>query len=352
MTIVKEKNGTYTVRYKQIDINTGKEVHKGKRGFKLRRDAIEFEKSLDTSAPTLTPVVGKTFIECAHEWETYADCSALTKQKHKQAFEKRFTKLYQLPLKSFTRAMLLEWRAELAKMDCSTPTKNTTIQFVKGVFKFATDVYDYSDPSTLLKPFKKTNDEIMKKYSVWTPEQFYTFLACVDDDLYKLFFETLYWTGCRRGEIMSLHPDDLVDGSLHIHSSIRTLNEGRKPTKTKQERYVQVEHSIYERLLKLVPPVIEDEEYYLFGGLFPLAPTNIKREFDNAIKKSGVTPIRIHDLRHSHATWLINNGANIVAVSKRLGHATIDQTLKTYTHLLKDSDEKLLKMIENEVKNR
>jgi len=55
-----------------------------------------------------------------------------------------------------------------------------------------------------------------------------------------------------------------------------------------------------------------------------------------------VKPIRIHDLRHSHATWLINNGVNIVAVSKRLGHADIEQTLKTYIHLLESSDQGMM----------
>ncbi|MBR5340655.1 MAG: tyrosine-type recombinase/integrase [Erysipelotrichaceae bacterium] len=52
------------------------------------------------------------------------------------------------------------------------------------------------------------------------------------------------------------------------------------------------------------------------------------------IKESGVKRIRIHDFRHSHATNLINDGVNIVAVSKRLGHSDITQTFNTYTHLL------------------
>ena len=54
----------------------------------------------------------------------------------------------------------------------------------------------------------------------------------------------------------------------------------------------------------------------------PLCPSPIDFAFKKAIEKSGLKPIRIHDLRHSHASWLIGNGMNIVAVSKRLGHAS------------------------------
>ena len=65
-------------------------------------------------------------------------------------------------------------------------------------------------------------------------------------------------------------------------------------------------------------------------------------QFKKAIKASGVKNIRLHDLRHSHATILINNGVNIVAVSKRLD---IETTLKTYTHLLSDTNKELIDKI-------
>lgn len=81
---------------------------------------------------------------------------------------------------------------------------------------------------------------------------------------------------------------------------------------------------------------------YLFGGDEGLTPNYVSNHFNQAVQDSGVKQIRIHDLRHSHATWLINNGVNIVAVSKRLGHATIEQTLKTYTHLMSHTDQEMM----------
>jgi integrase len=85
--------------------------------------------------------------------------------------------------------------------------------------------------------------------------------------------------------------------------------------------------------------------------VFPIAPVTIQGRFRKYIEKAGVKPIRIHDLRHSFATNLINSGANIVAVSKYLGHANINQTLKTYTHLLKSTDERLVQSVNEMMKN-
>ena len=141
---------------------------------------------------------------------------------------------------------------------------------------------------------------------------------------------------------------DLKDGSIYIHHSQRDATTGLKPTKTKQSRYVAIDDDLNADLSSL------KEHYktgYLFGGEHPLSPTNISRRFNNAIKASGVKKIRLHDLRHSHATILINSGVNIVAVSKRLGHTSIEQTLKTYTHLLESTDNDMMAKI-NSMKHK
>lgn len=73
----------------------------------------------------------------------------------------------------------------------------------------------------------------------------------------------------------------------------------------------------------------------------------VYKVFEEGIKKSGVPRIRIHDLRHSHATMLINNGVNIVAVSRRLGHSDINITLKVYSHLLRKTEDEMVTTISN-----
>lgn len=64
------------------------------------------------------------------------------------------------------------------------------------------------------------------------------------------------------------------------------------------------------------------------------------------MQKSGVKKIKIHDFRHSHASYLIANGMNIVAVSKRLGHSDVNMTLKVYTHLFKKNDDEITEFLD------
>ena len=61
------------------------------------------------------------------------------------------------------------------------------------------------DAAQFLRSAKYTDDEIMsQERPVWTPEQYKRFIDCVDLPIYRVFFDFLYWTGCRRGEAMAL----------------------------------------------------------------------------------------------------------------------------------------------------
>lgn len=87
-------------------------------------------------------------------------------------------------------------------------------------------------------------------------------------------------------------------------------------------------------------------DWFIFNREKPLFQTHIDRIKDEAIEKAKIRRIRTHDLRHSHASNLISEGISIVAVSRRLGHSSIDMTLRVYTHLLEKNDEQLIEFIE------
>ena len=69
----------------------------------------------------------------------------------------------------------------------------------------------------------------------------------------------------------------------------------------------------------------------------------------NAAKEADVPVIKIHNLRHSHASLLINQGVSIVAVAKRLGHSSIEQTLNTYAHMMPNEEDDLIKKLQNAI---
>ena len=81
---------------------------------------------------------------------------------------------------------------------------------------------------------------------------------------------------------------------------------------------------------------------FIFGGERPFADNTLTRKFNNWCSLANVPKIRIHDLRHSSASFLISKGISVVAVSRRLGHASISQTLDTYSHLMPSDTSKIV----------
>lgn len=337
-----EKRKTYFVQIK-VKGKDGKWHSLKKRGFALKREAKAWEAEQMNQRQSTTG--NMTFLDVAAEWERAQQSSDGSRRQHSEHFSIRFNSLADRKIKAISKADLMHWRSELAEDNrFSTTTKNVTISYVRSVFKYANEVYGLPDPSSVLKRLKKTNEEEMNgEMETWTPEEFKQFAQCVPLRIYQSYFDLLYWTGMRRGEAIALQIQDVSeDGWVHIHASQRDAVNGLKPTKTKQCRKIRVDSVLLDELNELKNG---NSGPYLFGGDHPLSPTTIARVFNSAIEESGVKPIRLHDLRHSHATWLINNGVNIVAVSKRLGHTTIEQTLKTYTHLLNDTDDKMMDII-------
>jgi integrase len=345
-----KKRKTYFVKVKYHDPVTNKQKQILRRGFKLKREAAECEHKLKYGDKSEPKAINQTtrFCDIVELWEDTLQSTVNMKETRKTHFLKRFKDYYEMPLNKFTKEILLQWRIELSKMPYSTRTKNNTIQYVKGAFRFASDIYGIPNVAVVLKNLKKSEEELQtEEMSVWTVDQFNQFLEHVHNPLYAIFFHTLFWTGARRGEIIALQCSDLTDHEIYIHQSLRRKVTGVKSTKTKTNRHVRLDDVTYSKLLDLKK---EFKHGFLFGGDDCLAPQTVQSQFERALKESGLPPIRLHDLRHSHATWLINSGVNIVAVSKRLGHADINTTLKTYTHLLKDTDDKMMQIINDAVK--
>ena len=297
-----------------------------------------------------------TFMELVEKWEAFANATKGTKRQHREHFEIRCKQIIDMPISKITRQVITNWYTDLSKDSASTSTKNKTITYVKGALKFAEEEYNHPAVCSHIKKFKKTDKEVMAKKDaeiVWDIDEFNSFLECVNSELYRIYFSTLYWTGARRGEIIALQCSDLKvdrDGNkyIYIHANQRDASEGLKPTKTRETRYVELDDKTYAQLKKL------QETYrkgYLFGGESALAPTTISRFYNNAIKKSGVKKIKLHGLRHSHVTFLINHGVNPEAVSKRIGHSSVRTTLEVYSHLFKSTNQSMMDLI-NETRTK
>lgn len=341
MPIYKDANGTYTARFYADDKLTGKRKQVRKRGFKTRREAVQWE--AQAKAEQMAATSSATFWDIFQRQLDNNDTSLSTRSKKEAWISTYFADYTDLPIDKISKADLVAWRNSLKENGLAVRTLNCGLQYVRSAFGFYNSVYGGQNPAVVLKSFKLTKAD-KTEMKIWTPEQFQQFAEAVENPMMRAFFTFLYWTGCRRGEAIAITADCFQGNKVHIYRSMKHFKNGFQPLKTdSSERTITVDSAT----MAVLEPWIQQADPFVFGGVTSLAITTIDRAFREGIRLSGVDPIRIHDLRHSHASFLLNNGANIIAVSKRLGHATITQTLETYAHLMNDTEEKMMEIIEN-----
>ena len=178
---------------------------------------------------------------------------------------------------------------------------------------------------------KKKNREML----FWTKEEYLKFAdAMMDKPMSYYAFEMLYWTGIREGELLAITPADFdfEKRTVTINKSFQHLN-GRdiitSPKTEKSNRTIQLPKFLCDEMqdyLKMLYDVgLEDR-------MFPVTKSYLHREMDRGAKEAGVKRIRIHDIRHSHVSLLIDMGFSATAIADRVGHDSIDITYN-YAHL-------------------
>ena len=336
-----KKTGTYTVRFYADEPLENKRKQVYKRGFQTRKEAVQWESK--EKAKNAVSRSSATFWHIFQKQLDNNDTSPTTRKKKEAWIRMYFADFKDMPIENITKPQLIDWRNDLKNKGIAVRTMNHGLQYIRSVFTFYAQVYGAQNTGLVLKSYKLTKDDKVEM-KVWTPKQFEKFLDHVNYPVYKAFFQFLYWTGCRRGEGIALTKDCFMGNKVHIHQSMKHFKDGFKPLKTdSSERVITIDS----KLMEMLTPRINAADPFVFGGTHPMPISKVYSNFKKGIEDSGVKPIRLHDLRHSHASFLLNNGANILAVSKRLGHATVTQTLDTYAHLLEETDDKMMQIIED-----
>lgn len=147
-------------------------------------------------------------------------------------------------------------------------------------------------------------------------------------------FEVLYWCGIREGELLALTPADFdfKRSTLTINKSYQRL-KGRDvvtaPKTPKSNRTIKIPQFLADEIQDYLKSLYGVE---MTDRLFPITKNYLHREMDRGAADAGVKRIRIHDLRHSHVSLLIEMGFSAVAIAERVGHESIDITYR-YAHL-------------------
>ena len=327
-----------------------------KGGFKTKKDAINAENEFLVLEKSKECDI--TFEELYCNYKNYIRI----KQK-RQSYRKTISKFENHILPYFKNykvrfidaKVYTKWQSEIEQKGFKHRTNSSLHGSMVTILNYAIKFHGLKENiASKIGNFKRKGD-LIRKVDFWTLDEYKSFIKVVDDIVYKTFFETLYYTGLRQGEALALTWNDLKDNYLDIHKTISKEKENgnyiiNTPKTSKSIRIIKLNKKLVanlNELKKYYQNTIEfSNGWYIFGGIVPLAPSTIGRRKDKYCEKANVKKIRIHDFRHSHASLLLSNGTPITVISERLGHADINMTLNTYSHLIPKDEDKAVEIID------
>ena len=189
-----------------------------------------------------------------------------------------------------------------------------------------------------------------REMQVLTPEQVPAFLTTAREDRWGPLWELLLTTGMRPAEALGLKWTDVQDGEIVVQRSLVRLSDGswhlKEPKTPRARRTIPISEGLARTLrthravqaseqLEAGPTYKSHELVFATSNGSPLDwRVTARRHFTPILNRAQLPKIRPYDLRHTCATHLLALGVNPKVVSELLGHASIVQTLDTYTHVL------------------
>ena len=343
-----KKTGKWLIQYRYTDWQ-GKRRKSTKRGFATKREAEEWLRNF------LITQKADFDMKFADFWKMYCADMETRLREHTIRTKKYIVELKILPyfgnkrVNDITAADIRQWQNELIKMGYSPTYLKTINNQLSAIFNYAVRYYDLkSNPCAKAGSMGKSKAEEM---DFWTVEEFRKFIDSVmNKRLSYMAFMTLYWTGMRLGELLALNPKDvdLEKRTISITKSYQRL--GKKdvvsPPKTpKSKRVITIPEFLATDIKDYMDSLYDLQEN---DRLFPITKYYLEHEMQRGIKESGVKRIRVHDLRHSHASMLIELGFSPLEIANRLGHEKVETTLNTYAHLYPNKQTKLAERLDSE----
>lgn len=341
----------WSVRFRET--TDGKTVQKRLSGYKTKKEAIAAYElyKLNTQAEKPKDEEKILFAVLAEAYLNYE--KSRVKESSYYDIERKIRKhiipyFGKFAVNDIKPINVLGWQETLSEYSYSHRSGLRT--YLSSILKYGERYHDTLNVMNKVEPMRNPDiktDEV----HYWTKEQFEKFIDCVDEEAYSVFFRFLYISGCRKGEALALtwSDIDLQNGIVNISKNITKKVAGASYAVTTPKNKSSV------RKINIPPSFcVELAEYksknkmseFVFGGERPFPERTIDRRFASACKLAEVPKIRIHDLRHSCASLLISEGVSIVAVSKRLGHKNVEQTLNTYSHMMPNDVTRIIEILD------
>ena len=333
-----ESNGTWYVMARYVDWQ-GNHKQKCKRGFKTKREALEWERvfhlqqsaDMDMSFENFVDIY-KNDIRSRIKETTWLTKVNIIDKKILPYFGKR--KISEIQTKE-----VIAWQNDLLQQKDKTG-KPYSECYLKTIHNQLSAIFNHAVRFYALRtnPAAKAGNmgsEKRKEMLFWTKEEYLKFADVMMDKPVSYYaFEMLYWSGMRLGELLALTPSDFdfQNSTVTINKSYQRLHGEdviTTPKTKKSNRIIKMSEFLAEEMQEYIKMQYEIEPT---DRLFPISKSYLHREMERGCKETGLQKIRIHDLRHSHVSLLIELGFSAVAIADRLGHESIEITYR-YAHL-------------------
>ena len=344
-----EKTGKWFAKFYYTNWQ-GIKKQKWKRGFATKKEALGFERDFLEQQSTNPDMTFQNLYEIYME-----DMAARLKQStlltKKAVLQTHILPFFgSKPINEIKASDVRRWQAKLM----SSPNNYSQTYLKKintelnSIINYAKRFYDLNtNPCGKAGTIGKAKAEEM---DYWTYDEYIAFREGVKDKpLSYICIEVLYWTGMREGELLALSPADidLDNKTISINRTYQRI-EGKdvftSPKTRKSKRKIPIPDFLCQELSDYI-----QSRYMLDADerLFPVTKSYLSHEMIRGCKNTGVKKIRIHDIRHSHASLLINQGCDALMLADRLGHEKVSTTLNTYSHLFPHKQQELVHSLES-----
>ena len=317
--------------------------------FDTRREAKDHEAEFKVKIKNASDYSNLTFKDLVDEHYRYqSDKVKVTTLSNYCNMMPYIKPLYNIKLESFNIRHYEMWRESINKQNISTIYKNGIYKYLKALLNFGNKWYDINFYKVYNKMSNFTNpNERKKEMLFFTPEEFNKFLSVESELRFRVAFQILFYCGLRNGELRGLTWNDINFNkrTLTVNKNIVKAPDVKNnkpysitsPKTSSCYRTIPIPNFLLNDLERLYDDSSNfyhfKDNWFVIGDIDPMPKTTLRDRKSNNTFNAEVKDIRIHDFRHSCASLLIDNGANITLVAKYLGHSKIDDTLNTYSHM-------------------
>ena len=353
MSAYKNDRGSWNVKFYYTDW-TGKRKQKKKEGFATKKEAQAFEADFLNKCKNSVDITFSNLVEnYMQDCKVHLKPTTIANKEHLIS-TKILPYFADMPICDIDISTVRKWQNELISHENNyAPTYLKTVHNqLSAIFNFAVKYYKLpSNPAATCGSMGKKKADSMQ---FWTKEEFDTFIQVFDDcPQPKTIFTLLFYSGMRQGELLALtlNDFDFITNSVNINKSYARLGSEdiiQAPKTPKSNRNITLPVEIME-MVKEYSDMLFD--YKPTDRLFPTNKSYLTREMTKGCNLSNVKKIRIHDLRHSHASLLIELGFAPLLISERLGHENVETTLNTYSHLYPNKHSEVAEILSKLIQN-